>query len=319
MRVISVALCAVALACGDRVPLPAAERSWPDLTAKERDARMCDALGAEPRRIRVGDAVLRFIDVGPRRVGADAGAGGGAESAPPWLFVHGFGGSIGDFAPLVIRLSETRRVLAVDLPGFGDSVTSGNDTSIEFLADLVERFAHAVAAERADLVCHSLGGHVCLALAIRGARFVESLTLIDAAGVYERASFVERATKTFGHVNIGEVVTAPGRSALDVPEGDRAIFRRFVSEDRETLTALESFRADYRGEVPRIGVPTRIIWGTRDTVFPIESAFFLAENIEGARLYLVEGAGHAPQLSHPEIVLRWLEESESRGGEDGGR
>jgi pimeloyl-ACP methyl ester carboxylesterase len=252
----------------------------------------------------------------------DAGPESAPEAAPPWLFVHGFGGSMGDFAPLVIRLSESRRVLALDLPGFGDSTTSEEDTSIEFLAVLVEKFARAVDAPRANLVCHSLGGQVCLALGIRGSRFVETLTLIDAAGVYERSSFVEQVSKTFAHINIGDVVTAPGRSALDVPEGDRAIFRRLVSEDRATLTALESFRTDYRGEVPRIAVPTRIIWGTDDPVFPVDSAFFLAENIDGARLYLVEGAGHTPQLSHPDIVLRWLEElsgAENRGGEDGGR
>jgi pimeloyl-ACP methyl ester carboxylesterase len=162
---------------------------------------------------------------------------------------------------------------------------------------------------------------VCLALAIRRSTTVETLTLIDAAGVYPKSSFVESMSKTFAHVNVGDVVTARGRSALDVPEGDREIFRRLVSNDRATLTALESFRADYRGEVPRIEAPTRIIWGTDDPVFSVESAFFLAANIDGARLYLVEGAGHTPQLSHPEVVLHWLEEisgDPSRGGQDGG-
>jgi len=282
---------------------------------------MFSAVGAEPRQIRVGSSVLRFVDVGPRRPGGDGGPEDGRETAPALLFVHGFGGSMGDFAPLVIRLSETRRVLALDLPGFGDSATDGEDTSIEFLATLLEDFARAVGAPRADLVCHSLGGQVCLALGIRGSRLVESLTLIDAAGVYGRSSFVERASKTFAHVNIGEVVTAPGRSALDVPEGDRAIFRRLVSDDRATLTALESFRTDYRGQVQRIETPTRIIWGADDPVFSLESAFFLAENIPGARLYIVEGAGHTPQLSHADIVLRWIAEraaEEPDGGQDGG-
>jgi pyruvate dehydrogenase E2 component (dihydrolipoamide acetyltransferase) len=281
---------------------------------------MLAAVGVEPRRLRIGRSLVRFVDVGPRRHGDDAGPDG-APGEGAWLFVHGFGGSMGDFAPQVIRLSESRRVLAIDLPGFGASATDEEDTSIEFLADIVEAFARAVDAPQADLVCHSLGGQVCLALGIRGARFVRSLTLIDAAGVYERSSFVERASKTFAHINVGEVVTAPGRSALDLPEGDRAVFRRLVSDDRAALTALESFRTDYRGEVQRIAVPTRIVWGAEDRVFSLESAFFLKENIAGARLYLVEGAGHTPQLSHPDVVLRWLERppaAAARGGADAG-
>jgi len=317
---LTAALCAVVASCGDRAPRPAAERGWPELSHEERDARMFDVLGAEPRRVRIGSSVVRFVDVGPRRPKEDAGPGGAADEGV-WLFVHGFGGSMGDFAPLIIRLSESRRVLAVDLPGFGASATTEEDTSIEFLADVVEAFARAVDAPHADLVCHSLGGQVCLALGIRGARFVRTLTLIDAAGVYRRSSFVEHVSKTFAHINIGEVVTAPGRSALDLPEGDRAVFRRLVSDDRATLTALESFRTDYRGDVQRIAVPAQIIWGADDQMFSLESAFFLAENIDGARLYLVEGAGHTPQLSHPEVVLRWLEQPpgvEDRGGEDGG-
>jgi len=318
--VLAVALGAVVASCGDRAPKPASERAWPELSHEERDARMFDAVGVEPRRVRIGSSLVRFIDVGPRRSEADAGPDGASDGGV-WLFVHGFGGSMGDFAPLVIRVSESRRVLAIDLPGFGDSATTEEDTSIEFLADLVEAFARAVDAPQADLVCHSLGGQVCLALGIRGARFVRTLTLIDAAGVYERSSFVEHVSKTFAHINIGEVVTAPGRSALDLPEGDRAVFRRLVSDDRATLTALESFRTDYRGEVQRIAVPTQIVWGADDQMFSLESAFFLKENIKGARLYLVEGAGHTPQLSHPEVVLRWLERppgAEDRGGADGG-
>src|SRR5512137_587173 len=118
-----VALCAGAASCGDRAPAPAAERGWQELSHEERDARMFDALDAEPRRIRVGSSVLRFVDVGPRRPAMDAGPGGATDAAPAWLFVHGFGGSMGDFAPLVIALSESRRVLALDLPGFGDSAT----------------------------------------------------------------------------------------------------------------------------------------------------------------------------------------------------
>jgi pyruvate dehydrogenase E2 component (dihydrolipoamide acetyltransferase) len=301
--VVAIATAAVAIACGEPAPAPAAARPWNELRAEERDARLFAELDTAPRRILVGRSLLRFVDVGPRRTPDTAGA---RSAAPPWLFVHGFGGSVGDFAPLVIRLSESRRVLALDLPGFGESVTEEDDTSIEFLADLVEQFAAAVGAPRANLVCHSLGGQVCLALAIRRSTAVATLTLIDAAGVYAKSSFVEGMTKTFAHVNVGDVVTARGRSALDVPEGDRAIFERLVSDDRATLTALESFRADYRGEVPRIAAPTRVIWGSEDPLFSLDSAFFLAGNIDGARLYLVEGAGHVPQLTHPEIVLRWL-------------
>lgn len=102
----------------------------------------------------------------------EAGAGD-----PPLLLIHGWGTDRGVFAPLLRATCGEHRVVAVDLPGHGESGPQGPDPSVEAFADDVARVGSALALDRPVLIGHSLGGLVALELASRGA--ARALVLLE--------------------------------------------------------------------------------------------------------------------------------------------
>ena len=100
------------------------------------------------------------------------------------LFVHGFGADKYRFGPLMPGLSRTRRVVAPDLPGFGESTRSTTLAyDIPSQVARLARFADALGLERFHLVGLSMGGYVSAYYAAEYPQRVLSLALIDAAGV----------------------------------------------------------------------------------------------------------------------------------------
>ncbi len=290
--------CAAVLGCGARQQKK--ELDWEELSTKDRSARLFEALDIQARIIRLGSAVMHFIDVRPDSSPV-------SHKRPAILFVHGFAGSLGDFAPTILSLSKRHRVLAFDLPGFGNSFRTDHEYSIEAYGRTLLDFVSASGAKKVHLVCHSMGGQVCLAVALEKASYVASLTLIDNAGTYDPAGFVKGVSKSAGGINVGKVVTRRGRSLAELGMGDQSHTRRFLSRNPSVLTAFSSFETNFRGEVRSLEAPTLIIWGQRDRVFNVRNALFLKENIRDSRLHIIEDAAHAPQLSHPEKVSGWIE------------
>jgi pyruvate dehydrogenase E2 component (dihydrolipoamide acetyltransferase) len=274
---------------------------WSTLTPDQVCERLYQSSGELPRTMRLPGRVLTFLEKGP------AVASPGAPAALPWLLVHGFGGRLCDFAPIILEASKQRPVLALDLPGFGGSVSLDNDYSIDAYARTVRDFVARTGHAKVRLVCHSMGGQICLALALMKASFIHDLVLIDAAGIYEPEEFIRDLTHNLGRVSLGEVVAKKNRSLLDFLVGNDLLFRRFMVHNAATLAAISSFRSNYRSEVHTLDLPTLLLWGMDDPLFPVENAVFLKENIKGSRLVIIDGARHEPQLSHPEVVMRLMQ------------
>lgn len=299
--------------CGGRGD--GASADWINQTTAQRGDRLLSRLDERGRMVHLSHALVKFIDLQP--------AGGGAQTgeSDAVVFVHGFSGSMGDFAPVVLAMEGEYRMVAFDLPGFGGSLRDDDKYDIEGYVDCLEDLLERLAVRRAHLVCHSLGGQICIGAALSRTPSIATLTLIDSAGVYDPAGFVQGISKRMGHVNVGEVSTARGRALFDVATSDGEIAKRLISREPATLAALASFDERYRERVGEIGVPTAVIWGANDPIFGIEDAFLLKENIRDSRLYVVEGAGHSPQLTHPDLVVGWVRShiENNRSAEEGAR
>lgn len=288
-RVLS--LCALTLAaCSAAVPPP--RPGYIDLTSQQRAERLFNELHLRPRTLRLQSAELRFIE-----------AGRGVQGDVPWLFIHGLGGNLGDFGPLIVAASRQRRVFAIDLPGFGGSVSVEADYSIPAYVRTLRELASAVEVPRFHLVCHSLGGQVCLGLSLDSPTLVASLTLVDSAGSYDRREFVERLTQgRIGRMHSEHApLMAPGTSS-----SGNEVVERLLGNEPTLMASLGSFRQNYRNRVREVLVPTLIVWGSDDPLFPVDYAFFLKENIVGSTLRVVPGAGHEPHLLEPDVVLGWI-------------
>ncbi len=109
----------------------------------------------------------------------DFGAPSG-RPAPPMVLVHGLGGSHLNWVQVAPALAAERRVLAVDLAGFGLTPAAGRSATVHANADLLYRFVRDVAGSPAVLVGNSMGGLISILLAQARPDTVAGLVLVDA-------------------------------------------------------------------------------------------------------------------------------------------
>lgn len=269
--------------------------TWIDVAPDDPACVLRGQSGVATRMLDIADARVRFVEVN-----LDSN-----QSDTPWVFVHGLGGSMQDFADLALLAAADARIVALDLPGFGGSVDTRGDYRIARYVEVLTALFEALELGRVHLVCHSLGGQTCIAFTLERAKQVATLTLIDAAGTYDQNAFLVGASEHFAGINVGNVdLRGPGIELLT--QGDRLILRRMLGDQSFSLAALDSFAQNYRRRLHEVSVPTLIVWGTDDPLFAVDNAVDLKENIPDSELRLVDGAGHSPQETHAELLYHWI-------------
>jgi len=270
----------------------------------------------------------------------------------PMVLVHGLGGSLTNWMRVAPDLARTRRVVALDLPGFGWSPPAGRSLAIDAQVTTVASFIERVVGRPCTLVGNSMGGAISAALAAKHPPLVAALVLVNpalprVAGVptdkVVTLSFLAYMTPGLGRLLVRSrrrvsperfvagTLALCGLDSRRVPpeilgamaEGVR--YRRSTDwGDRSFLEAARSLSgwtvlrpARFRAILARVACPTLLIHGTRDRLVPIGFARAAARTCPGWDTAFLEGVGHVPQLEVPErfeeIVEGWLEDTSVRG------
>ncbi len=241
-----------------------------------------------------------------------AGPRGASPRTVPVVLVHGLGqNGARDWSQLIPALAERYPVYALDLPGFGQSDKGNHLYSPENFARVIEQVLAPRVAAPFTLVGHSMGGAVSLAYAARYPHRVARLVLVDAAGVLHRSVYAEFLARANAQRTLGDspwfdqVLRAiqlrtenwPLRAdlALEIP----AVRQRVLRGEPNAIAALALVEADFSRALREIRAPTLVIWGADDAVAPLRTGQALAGTIPGARLTVLEGAGHTPQMQLP--------------------
>lgn len=232
---------------------------------------------------------------------------------PDLVLLHSLLGDRNVFAPVVPFLAQTHRVNLVDLPGFGDTTPAA--ASIEAYGDAVGGLLDegGFLPGTTDIIGNGLGAFVALAAAIRyGDRF-HKLVLVGCGAVFPEAG------KSGFHAMIEKVRGGGMESIVEIAlrrifpesylaahpvqaEERRAVLRR--TDPEAFVTACQALLAlDYRGEAAGITNPTCLVAGELDQATPPAMAADLAGWIPGARLHVLAGLAHAPQLQDPKVFL----------------
>jgi len=233
-------------------------------------------------------------------------------SGPPLVLLHGWALHGGLFAPLVPALARTHRVHVVDLPGHGHSLPVEPYTLDAVVARLDERFARAAPL---TVLGWSLGATVALYWARHAPAHVARLVL-----VCPTPRFV--ATDDWAHAMAADTLA---RFADELTVAYRLTLQRFLTlqvegsdEGRATLAALRGAlfargepapaalaaaldllaAADLRALVAQVAAPALVVTGSRDTLTPPAAGAWLARALPAARHVEIDGAAHAPFLSH---------------------
>jgi pimeloyl-ACP methyl ester carboxylesterase len=242
------------------------------------------------------------------------------------VLLHGLGKPAArDWTYVIPALARHHDVIALDLPGFGHSDKGNHHYTPEnfarALAGVVEKAAHG----RVTLVGHSMGGAIALAYAAAYPDRVSRLVLVDTAGILHRSVYVEFLARTAVQRALGvdspwygPLTRAIERRAENWPLHDEialeraGVRQRILGGDPTAISAFAMTGTDFGRALRAIRAPTLVIWGAEDRIAPLRTGQALASAIPGARLVVLEGAGHAPQVGTPErfnaVLLDELDE-----------
>ena len=262
-------------------------------------------------------------------VSASVGAHLAVDSSghgPPLVLLHGWAMHSGIWGPMVSHLARTHRVHAVDLPGHGHSAQPGLHASRCTLDAMVSAVDSALVGETrpVSVLGWSMGGLVAMRWALTQPARVDRLVLVCTtprfvAGERDGDDWPHAmsapALARFGdELHVAWKLTVQrflalqvhnsehGRSALAAmreqlwARGEPA--RTVLAETLELLTTT-----DLRREAANIAQPSLVIAGSRDTLAWPEASRWLADAIPNAAYHEIEGAGHAPFLSHGDEFL----------------
>ncbi|HET8577805.1 MAG TPA: alpha/beta fold hydrolase [Methylomirabilota bacterium] len=250
-------------------------------------------------------------------------------SGPPTLLIHGLGAFAESWRHTIAALAPHATVIALDLPGFGQSAKPRRDYGLPFFAEAVNRLLDALGIERVHLVGHSLGGGVAVAFATANPSRVDRLALLSPTvpGFPLRPSIIYRLMTMRGLGEVMARMVTPRLCALALrrcivtPDPEEIAFLvahefgvRATPDGRAAyLATLRGIWDDfasgggvYRAALAEWERPTLVIHGRQDPVIPLAHATAAVEGIRGAEGRWLERCGHFPHLEHGASVHGWL-------------
>ncbi len=281
--------------------------------ARERGVDLRLILGSGPRgRIARADVEAYqtpAVTAAPEMAGPLVLHRSGGGPGTPVLLLHGFAADSHVWARVVPLLPCGHAVIKLDLPGHGRS-PARSVGSFRDLARLVVAAFDRAGFDRVHVVGHSLGGGLALALADVRARRLASLTLIAPAGLGPEMD----GDALFGLARASRAESlAPWLRRLVADPGlvtDGFVHAAMLARADPSLRTAQQALADclfadgvqcfdLQAALQRVAVPTKLLWGRADRVFPWRQALHAPGRVA---LHLLDDIGHVPHLEAPDIV-----------------
>ncbi len=235
----------------------------------------------------------------------------GPKDAQAILFIHGFPLNKTMWNMQLNALKSNYRTIAYDVRGHGDSAIGSEDFSIElFVKDLID-FLDALKIEKIMLCGLSMGGYIALNAVLNHPSRFDGLILCDTNCAADSPETVEKRMNTIENIKNEGIEKYANESVknLFAPSS----FQTKTSEIKEagdmimgtsqlaifrTLHALAS-RKETCSRLSEIKTPTLILVGKEDKITPPETAKVIHEGIDGAKLFILDDAGHLSNMENP--------------------
>lgn len=246
-------------------------------------------------------------------------------SGPPLILLHGIGLDRHCWEPLRPRLERERDVIAVDMPGFGESPVATQD--VPGLASAVEGLAGELGLDRPHVAGNSLGGAVALELGARGS--ASSVCALSPAG------FATHREEVYGETSlritrwVSEALDPHAAIAFGGPVRRTLLMSQIVlrpwrvpAEAAAQMNHATASAAGFAATLPEIGAwrsampscRTTVAWGQHDRLLiTSRQAPRAARRLPGARHVRLAGCGHVPMWDDPEQVARVLLDASADG------
>lgn len=249
----------------------------------------------------------------------DAGSG----PRPPLLLLHGWGGSSRYWLPTIAALAGDRRVVAPDLPGFGDTPPLRGPATADRIAEWVVAFADAVGLERFDLNGHSFCASVAVYVAARSPGRVRRLALTCMSTFRDERE--RRIVQQVHHVlalwmalrrpwmaSARPLYRAVGSRFFYQTPADDELLREAVADflrmDQRTAleTAASAGDAAINPALASLTCPTLVLGARQDRIMPPPGTPEVARLVPDSHLVWIERCGHLPMIERPDVYHRAL-------------
>lgn len=249
---------------------------------------------------------------------------GEVSDSIPVVLIHGTGASLHTFDAWTARLQKDRRVIRMDLPGFGlTGPFPDRNYSMDRYVSFIEQFLANRGVSRCVLGGNSLGGAIAWQFALKNPEVVDKLVLIDAGG-YPMASESKPIAFTLARIPVlNKILTfitprSMVRSSVENVYADKSkvsddlverYFKLTLREgNRQALVDRMSMEADMEKAalVKNISCHTLVLWGDKDLLIPVSNAHRFHQDLPHSELVILKNSGHVPMEENPEESYRVL-------------
>ena len=236
-----------------------------------------------------------------------------AGEGVPIIILHGLLGGLSNFDGVAEYFPKHGyKVIIPELPLYTQSILK---TNVKAFARFVKDFITYKGFDRVILLGNSLGGHIALYHTKMYPEKMLALAITGSSGLYENSmgdSYPRRGDRDYIQKKAEEVFYDPSLATKKIVDDVYAVANDRIKLIKTLTIAKSAIRHNMAKDLPKMHVPTCIIWGRNDRVTPPEVAIEFDNLLPNSNLYWIENCGHAAMMEQPhefnQLFHNWLKE-----------
>lgn len=219
------------------------------------------------------------------------------------LLLHGWQDNLRTFDEVTKSLMRTKRVVRLDLPGFGKSEGTREAWEVEQYSQFVADFIKKLNLKIEIIVGHSFGGRIIIKGVALKKLEAKKIVLIGAAGVGKKRKFRNMFLKILAKIGWW-IKYLPGvrEKVYKILKSD------YGAAGKLKKTFVKVIGEDLSQWAKKITIPTLLIWGKNDSETPVTEGEHLAKLIAGAKIKVIENSGHFVHQEKPKEMAKLIEQ-----------
>lgn len=216
------------------------------------------------------------------------------------LLLHGLFGALSNYAYQVDTFKKDYKVVIPILPIFDLPLPKA---TLGGLTKHVKKFVHHMGYKNVTVLGNSLGGHIALMYALDEMDNVKSIVLTGSSGLYEKSlgdTFPKRGDYQFIKERTEYTFYDPKSASQELVDEVYEIVNNRNKAIRIISTAKSAIRNNLSKQLPKLDVPTLLIWGNNDNITPPFVGEQFKDLLPNAELHTLEKCGHAPMMERAE-------------------
>ncbi|HVO64883.1 MAG TPA: alpha/beta hydrolase [Syntrophales bacterium] len=252
--------------------------------------------------------MIIFREINSVNVACWVGSADFTDGRKTLVFVHGSGGDHRIWIKQYTKLKDEFNIAVIDLPGHGQSEGAG-EQDVSMYVEWVKKFMDPLALQKPVLIGHSLGAAISLVFAIQYGEMLSGVVPVGGGVRMPVNEMILKGLKADPDAAISLI------AKFSVSKANRERLMRTVIEGLSCASPevlygdlLACDKLDIADQISRIRVPALVLCGADDKMTPPALSQFLGDNIPGARMSLIENAGHMVMLENADAFNRLLKD-----------